>query len=56
MNTMVNVFKKNRHVNLHLRDGSVIVNVRVLTIRRREMMLRYRTPFGDRELALQLAS
>lgn len=44
-----------RRVNLHLEDGSVIVNVRLSGIHsdERGSLLRYETPFGEAEIKLE---
>jgi hypothetical protein len=44
--------RKNR-VNLRLIDGSVIVNVQLLSTLKKAHKLRYRTPFGKAEIALE---
>jgi hypothetical protein len=44
--------RKNR-VNLRLIDGSVIVNVQLLSTLKKTHTLRYRTPFGKAEIALE---
>jgi hypothetical protein len=42
-----------RRVNLRLIDGSVIVNVQLLSTLKKTHKLRYRTPFGNAEIALE---
>jgi hypothetical protein len=44
---------KKEHVNLRLIDGSVIVNVQLLATLQKTQKLRYRTPFGNEEIALE---
>lgn len=44
--------RKNR-VNLRLIDGSIIVNVQLLSTLKKSNKLRYRTPFGKAEIALE---
>jgi hypothetical protein len=44
-----------RRVNLHLYDGSIVINVQVVTIcsEGREPTLRYKTPSGEGEIRLE---
>jgi hypothetical protein len=44
---------RKKRVNLRLIDGSVIVNVQVLSTLTKTQKLRYRTPFGQAEIALE---
>jgi hypothetical protein len=44
---------RNRHVNLRLQDGSVIVNVRLLATLLKKKTVRYRTPSGLREIGIE---
>ena len=44
-----------RRVSLHLKDGSIIINVQAIAIRSegREPTLRYKTPSGEGEIQVE---
>jgi hypothetical protein len=44
--------RSGKRVNIHLRDGSVIVNVQVVSTRRRNTILQFQTPTGIKEVAV----